>query len=310
MELSPRNLARALPWLAAVLVVEVIVSLTPSFTGSRINFSNCMQALVHVPYAALLLGFAIGIFVMNRGGPTRTSSQRLLYGGFAAVAATAITQFMDISFTRGISRHWLMLQGLGNLLLNVAAPGIWGAAEARQENLQDSRIPLLGRAFGFLAMAGLCLYFVADLALIIVEGPMEVWKGTPGLLVVSTFVLLAARGPLLWAAIESSRPTDDEARAISRSKGISSVMALWFGFNAASWFFTLVQYRLGASIAGYSDPTMGLWRIAAQMTLLVTVTILMSLALEKPEMAYMQRPKGPFFPEPPPPADNSPIDVP
>lgn len=302
MDLSPRALPRWLPWLAGVLVVEVILSLTPPFTGTRINFSNCLQALFHVPHAALLLGFAIAIPVMTRGGASRTSCQRLLWGGFAAIGATALAQFMDLSFYRSVSRHWLFLQGLANLLVNAAAPGLWGAALARKQNLQDGRLPRVARIFGLIALAGLTLYFVGDMAMIIVEGPVDAWKGTSGLLMMSTLVLLLARGSLLWAAIESCRAAFDEAVLLVRLGLIQGLMFGWLVGSGLAWFCRMVAHL--------SDARMLIWHMVVQATLLLTVTILTSLALEQPEMPLEPRPKGRFFPEPPPPSDNSPIDVP
>jgi hypothetical protein len=302
LDLSPRSLARLLPLLAAVLAIEVLVSLTPPFTGLDINFGSCLQALFHVPHAALLLGFAIAIPVMTRGGATRTACQRLLYGGFAAVAATALAQFMDIYFNPAVSRPWLVLQGLGNVLMNAAAPGLWGAAIARRQNLQDPRLPRVARIFGLTALAGLTLYFVCDLAKLIAEGPVDVWKGTTGMLLISTLTLLLARGSLLWASVESCRTSPDEAVTLSRSDLIQGLVFGWLIGSGLAWLCTLVV-RL-------SDEMMGIWHVVVQGTLLLTVTILVALALEQPEQALEPRPKGPLFPEPPPPADNSPIDVP
>lgn len=311
MDLSPRALARALPCLSAVLVIEVIVSLTPPFTGTRINFSNCMQALLHVPYAALLLGFAIAIPVMTRGGATRTACQRLLWGGFAAVGATALAQFMDLHFRPSVSRRWLLLLGLGNVLLNVSAPGLWGAATARKQNLQDPRIPRVARVFGMIGLAGLTLYFVCDLSVIIVEGPLVFWKDTPGMLLVSSMVLLLARGSLLWASIDSLRATpDDEASILARAGLVQGLMFGWLIGSSLAWICTTVQYALGRAAGVYADPLMAIWHMVVQGTLLLTVTILAALALEQPVLAHEARSKGPFFPEPPTPADNSPIDVP
>jgi hypothetical protein len=280
----------------------VIVSLTPFFTGSDLNFYNCLQALFHVPHAALLLGFAIAIPVMTRGGATRTSCQRLLYGGFAAVAATALAQFMDVFYSGSTSRPWLLLQGVGNVLMNAAAPAVWGLAMARRQNLQDDRLPRVARLSGLVALSGLTLYFVCDLAKIVVEGPAGAWEGTTPMLLVSTMIQLLARGSLIWASIESCRTPLDEASTLPRLDLTQGLMFGWLVGSGLGWACRMVLQL--------SDSRMLVWHMVVQTTLLLTVTLLVSLAAEQPVLALEVRPKGPFFPEPPPPADNSPIDVP
>ena len=59
-----------------------------------------------------------------------------LAGMLLAIAATALSRFVDLDVYSDASRVWLIFQALGSLLLGVATPGIWGVAIAREEGFR------------------------------------------------------------------------------------------------------------------------------------------------------------------------------
>jgi len=198
MHVEPRTLARALPWLAAVLGVEGIVALTPTFTGAEINGWTCMGALVHVPEIALLLGFALGVAVMTSGGATRIACQRLLYGGFASIAAVGVGRFVDVQIAGAASRIWLFLHVAATMLFAVAAPGLWGVALAREQDLSGARIPRVGRIFAAITFAAAGMVAVSELALLFQENPLAHLSWATLALLAASAALLAGRLLVLW----------------------------------------------------------------------------------------------------------------
>src|SRR4051812_47990645 len=133
MDLSPRSLSRALPWLGGILAFEALAALAYSFSHFEIYPHTCMQALVHVPQITLLLGFAGAVIWTTSGGVARISCQRLLYGAGASIAASALARFVDIDVSTLSPPGWLPFNALGSILTALAAPGLWGCALAREE---------------------------------------------------------------------------------------------------------------------------------------------------------------------------------
>jgi len=314
MDVSPRTLARTLPGLAAVLGVEGVVALTPTFTGSEINGWTCMGALVHVPEIALLLGFALGTAVLTSGGATRIACQRLLYGGFASIAAVGVGRFVDVGIAGAASRIWLFPHAVATVLFAAAAPGIWGVALAREQDLQSARIARVGRIFAAIAFAAAGLAAVSELSLLFREGLPPLSWATLGALAASA-ALLGGRLLVLWCAADAWRPAADlgglrdRARATQRRMIPASLLGL--GSAAMTCFFWRVEaHGVGGSV---SNAPMVLWHGVVQLTLTVQVAILLAVALEHETASFQPRKKGSSFPEsppPPPPQDLGPIDVP
>src|SRR5688572_18037751 len=129
MDFSPRALARHLPALAIALFVEVVLSLALSLTAPDQGFFSMFRTLVHLPHAAFLLVFAGFLWRSIADGPTRVACQRLLWGGFAAIAAVSLARFRDLDFyPTDVTLAWLFLNAAGGILMGIAAPGIWGAS--------------------------------------------------------------------------------------------------------------------------------------------------------------------------------------
>jgi len=310
MDRSPRHLAKAIPYLAAALGVESIVALTPPFTGDDFGIFTCLRALIHVPHIALLLGFMIGVLVMGTGGLSRIAAQRLLYGGFVCLAATALGRFVDMDVYTHAPRAWLFLQAGGSLFLSVAAPGIWGCAAAREEDLADQRTPRIARLFAGIVFGGFLSLLGSDLLLAAVDGPLTVLKSASSILGVSSLILLAGRGCLLWSAVDSWRPAADEGVVLDRIHRIQGLMIGWLGASSVSWVLSAFFCREESRGWAGANTLMLLWHAVVQATLSLLVAILVARALERPGAAFQPRPKGRFFPEAPPGGDTSPIDVP
>src|SRR5687767_561056 len=147
MDLSPRALSRWLVPLALLLVAEAAVSILFAFTLGNGGYWAMIRTFLHLPHVALLIGFGVAIKIMTSGGEFRAASQRLLWGGFVAIGATALTRFQDIYVWSDSSQAALVLQAVGSVLLGAAAPGIWGTAIASEADLENPRIASVGRAF-------------------------------------------------------------------------------------------------------------------------------------------------------------------
>jgi hypothetical protein len=314
MHVEPRTLARALPWLAAVLGVEGIVALTPTFTGTEISGWTCMGALVHVPEIALLLGFALGVAVMTSGGATRIACQRLLYGGFASLAAVGVGRFVDVDIDVGASRIWLFLHIAAAVLFAVAAPGLWGVALAREQDLSSDRITRVGRIFAGMTFAATGMVAVSELALLLQENPLRHLSWATLALLAASTSLLAGRLLVLWCAADTWRPAPDEGELRSRARAVQRRMIpsslLGLGSAVMTGFFWRTEAH---GVGGWTNRPMVLWHGFAQLTLTVLVAILLAIALEHETVSFEPRKKGSSFPEPPPPPppqDLGPIDVP
>lgn len=312
MDSSRRALGRWLPYLAVLLAVESIVALTPPFTGTSMGFHTCMGALIHVPEIAILLGLSLAVPIMTSGGPARISCQRLVYGSFLAMSATALGRFIDLDVLPTVPRIWLLLQALGSLLLAIGAPGIWGSAVAREEELASPRPTLAARLSAGVAFSGFALFLTADATLILWKGPTAILGRLSAAAIFSSLVLLAGRGILLWSSILSWRACPNEGVARDRARKIKSLMAYSVLATFGSSILTALFWNADAyDYAWARNRPMLVWHGFVQLTLTLLATILVAGALETPTIPFEPRKRGPVFPEPPPPAvDQGPIDVP
>jgi len=299
--------------MALVVGIEAIVALTPLFTGERFGFTTCLRALFHVPHIAFLLGFAIALPISTSGGATRIGCQRLLYGGYAAITVTALARFADLDVYSDASRPWLILQIVGNFLLAVAGPGLWGAALARRMECGSIFIRHISRLFANTAFVGLALLFGAESMLLLEEDPAKLLAHPPVALMWSSSLLLVGRGCLCWSAVDSWRESMDEPVVLARTRRILKLMPCWLVAASVSSVITAYFWHLETRGWGVNRGTTPLliWNGIVQVTLAVIVAILVAVALESPEKTFQPRPRGPVFPPPPPPStDNSPIDLP
>jgi hypothetical protein len=314
MDDGPRRFARALPWLAAILGVEGLVALGLVFSNGEYSHSTCFGALIHVPEAAVLLGFGLAVRIMTTGGPTRIACQRLLYGGFASIAVAAIARYVDVDVLMGTSIVWLFLHAGSTMLFAVAAAGLWGVALAREQDLSSERITRVGRIFAGGAFAGAGLFALSEVA-VLFRFP-RLWGRPAAMLGVmaATVVLLAGRALLLWCAWDLWKPASDEGVARDRARAVHKRMILASALALSSALFTGFFWGDEAPEFPYwvTNPPMILWYGFVQLTLTVLVTILLAIALENESLSYTPRMKGSRFPEPPPPppSDLGPIDVP
>jgi hypothetical protein len=311
MDRSPRRLAKAIPFLASALAAESILALTPPFTGRELGFGTCMGALIHVPQIAILLGLVIGVFVMGSRDVSRIASQRLLYGAAVALGATALARFVDLGVYSHVPMAWVFLQAAGSVLLAAAAPGLWGCAWAREEDLPSERIRRLARILACVSFGGLAAFVVSDLVMAVANGPVAILGEASLVTIVSSLFLLLGRGCLLWVSIDSWRPSPDEIVARERCMRSQRLMIGWLLSSGTSWTLTAFFWNEEAHGYGAGQNTlMLLWHGVVQATLSLLAAILVARAIERPGEAFQPRPKGRFFPEPPPPGDTSPIDVP
>ena len=270
-----------------------------------------MGALIHVPEIAILLGLSIAVPVMTSSGPARIPCQRLLYGAALALAATAVGRFIDVDFYTDAPIVWLFLEALGALLLALSGPGIWGSAIARQEDLASPRAPRVARVSAAMTFAGFLAFFIAEGAFVITRGPAALFEGASAAAFLPSAVLLAGRGLLLWASFESWRPCSDEGLARDRAGRIKlfmipSVLAGLLSSILSAFLWHVESHGFGHA----SNMPMLVWHGFVQGTLTILGTILVALSLETPVSAFEPLKKGPFFPQAPPSADSSPIDVP
>lgn len=312
MDLSPRALARWLPSLAFVLALEAATSLVLALTAPDFSLESLLRTLAQLPHVAVLIGLSIAIPVMTSGGATRQSCQRLLWGGFAAIAATALARFEDISFDWNASRAVLLLHGLGSFLLGAAGPGLWGTSLARQDDLQDARIAHYGRAFAITAGIGFGSYFVSEVLRLSREGPFHVMRDASLASVLFTGLLLASRLPLLLGAIEFLRTPADEIATRNQSRRVQILMLVWLIATSAAWIFSSFVGIFESARWAIGDTVMLIWHAVVQVTLTLIVTLLVALSQERPGISFDALPKRTRVPNlpPPPPGDRSPIDVP
>jgi hypothetical protein len=312
MDDGPRRFARALPWLAALLAVEAIVALVVVFSNGEIHHVTCFGALIHVPEAAVLLGFCLGVRIMTTVGPTRIACQRLLYGGFASIAVAAIARYVDVDVVMGTSIVWLFLHAAATMLFAVAAAGLWGVALARTQDLSSDRITRVGRIFAGVAFAAAGFFALSELA-VLFRFP-RLWGSPAAVLgmLVATAVLLAGRAFLLWCAWDLWKPPSDEGVARDRAHAVHKRMILASALALSSALCTGFFWGDEAPEFPYwvVNRPMILWYGFVQLTLTLLVTILLAIALENETLSYTPRVKGSRFPEPPPPSDLGPIDVP
>jgi hypothetical protein len=314
MDLRPRALARWLPSLAVILGIEGIVALVLLFMSFELYRWTCLGALAHVPQVALLLGFAIAVPVMTSGGPTRITCQRLLYGGYLCITATALGRFVDVTVTSEVDRPWLLLQAGASVLVSSAAPGIWGTALAWEEDLSSVRIARCARIAAGLSLTGFALYFVSELRVALLLGPVKMIPRESAALVLSSLILFAGRILLLWCSIDLWRRESEEAPIRDRARRIQRLMAASTAISWGSALFTIKFWDVESHGAGgwFQNEAMLLWNAFVHVTLTLLVAILVSLALENETLSYNPRKKGPVFPDPPPrpPEDLGPIDLP
>jgi hypothetical protein len=311
VDASPRALAQWLPYLAAALVALSIAALTPAFTGSDMDFHTCMGALVHVPEIAILLGLSIAVPGMTWAGAARIPCQRLLYGIALALGATALGRLVDVDIFTDTPRVWLFLEALGALLLAVGGPGIWGSAIAREVDPVSPRASRGGRMAAAVTFVGFLAFFIAEGAALLSQGPSAILDQTSLATVLPSLVRLVGRGCLLWATFDSWRPCADEPSARERARRIKILMVPWVFAALVSSILSAFFWR--SESLGYGHPNnvpMLIWHGCVQFILSILGAILLALALETPTRSYAPRKRGPLFPEPPPPADQSPIDVP
>jgi hypothetical protein len=312
MDSSPRALSKWLPYLAAALAMASIVAMTPPFTGDSIGLHNCMGALIHVPEIAILLGLSIAVPVMTSGGPARMPCQRLLYGTALALAATAVGRFVDVDVTSDAPMAWLFLEALGALLLALGGPGIWGSAVAREEDLASPQVPRVARVSAAVTFTGFLAFPIAKGAFLLSRGPAALFEGaSAAAAILPSIALLAGRGLLLWASVESWKPCLDEGLARERARRIKRLMIPSVLAGLLSSILSAFLWQAESHGYGHANNRpMLVWHGFVQFTLTILGAILVALALETPISAYEPRKKGPFFPQAPPAADSSPIDVP
>jgi len=311
MDHSPRALARWLPPLALALIVESAVSILLGFTARDTYYWSMFRTLLHIPHVALLIGFGVAVRIKIAGGDHRSASQRLLWGGFFALTVTALTRFQDIYVSSNSAWVALVLQAAGNVLLGCAGPGIWGTAIAREEDLQSPRIATVGHAFGIPAVAGFGAYLAAEILRLVFMGPPGLGGPSVGF-ALFTLLLLAGRGSLLASTLLFWHMPADEIAARARARKVQTLMLVWLAAGSAALVFSAIAGVFESQSVGVGNCLMLLWHAAVQATLTLIVVVLVALALEQPSLDYEPRRKRTVLTEPlpPPPIDNSPIDLP
>jgi hypothetical protein len=314
MDLSPKFLSRALPWLAGILAVEAVAALVYLFNHFDIYFHTCMQALIHVPQLTLLLGFAGAVIWMTSGGASRIPCQRLLYGAAASIASTALARFVDVDVSTDSPRGWLFLQALVAILTALALPGLWGCAFAREEDLSSTRITAAARISAGVTFASVVLLVAAEISAMAALGVVEIVHRASAIGALSSFVMVSGRGCLLWGAWDTWRPAADEIALRERAKRIHTMMLGALG--GSFWSAVISAFNWDAESHGFGSvwqrnvPIL-IWQGLAQLTLTLMATLLVAVALEAPERLSETKPQAPDFQPPPePPRDTSPIDVP
>jgi hypothetical protein len=314
MDLSPKSLSRALPWLGGILAIEALAALVYSFTHFHLYLHTCMQALIHVPQITLLLGFAGAVIWMTSGGAARIPSQRLLYGGGASIAATAFARFVDVDVSTDSPRGWLFFNALGSMLTAVAAPGLWGCALAREEDLCSTRITGAARISAKITYAAVVLLVASEIFAVAALGALEFVKRGTAIGALSSLVMTAGRGCLLLSAWETWRPAADEIVVRDRARRvrqlmIGSVMGSFWSSVISAFNWSAESHGFGG--VWYDNIPLLIWQGLVQLTLTLLTTILLAIALEAPERLSETKSKAPDFQPPPePPRDTSPIDVP
>jgi hypothetical protein len=312
MDRSPRALARWLPILALALIMESAVSIIFSFTVWNDGIFSMIRTFLHLPHVALLIGFGVAVRARTAGGEFRAASQRLLWGGFFAIAVTALTRFQDIYVWSNSAGVALVLQAAGNVLLGCAGPGIWGTAMAREEDLQSPRIATVGHAFRIPVVAGFGVYLAAEILRLVLLGPPGL-GGRPSVAFATfTLLLFAGRGSLLASTLLFWRMPADEIAARGRAREVQALMLVWLAASSAALVFSALVGVFESQSVGAGNCLMLLWHAAVQATLTLIVVILVALSLEQPSRDYEPRRKRNLLPSPLPPAptDNSPIDLP
>ncbi|MBI3854269.1 MAG: hypothetical protein HY293_01115 [Planctomycetes bacterium] len=310
MDTAPRALVRWLPLLALVLAAESLGSLLLRLTAPESSIGSMLRTMTHLPHLALLLGLAIALQLAASEGASRIACQRLLWGVFAAIAATALARYQDVYFWMSASWALLTLQGLGSILLGIAGPGLWGTAVARQEDLQYARIPRVGRLFAAAALVGFALYAPSEAARLAGQGLGALAAHASVSLVTFSLLLFASRITLLCCAISSWREAPDEESSLKQARRAQGLMIAWLAATAAGWILSSLLRVFEAPAIGIGDSVMLIWHAMVQVTLSLIGTLLVALSLERPSLPGEPRGKRALFPEPPPPGDNSPIDVP
>jgi hypothetical protein len=314
MDLSPKSLSRALPWLAGALAAEGIIALALTFKDFQLYFDTCMQVLIHVPQFTLLLGFAGAVIWMTSGGASRIPCQRLLYGAAASIASTALARFVDVDVSTDSPRGWLFLQALVAILTALALPGLWGCALAREEDLSSTRITAPARISAGGTFASVVLLVASEISAVAALGVVEIVKRATVIGALSSLVLTVGRGCLLWGAWETWRPAADEIVLHDRAKRVSLLMLcslMGFFWSAVISAFNWHAESHGFGTNWYFNVPILICQGLAQLTMSLIATILLAVALEAPERLSETKPQAPDFQPPPePPRDTSPIDVP
>lgn len=309
MDLSPKSLSRGLPWLAAALAVEGGVAVFLVFSDGSMGWS-CLQAMLHTPQIALILVFAGAVKVMTAGGAERIPCQRLQWGAFACITATALARYVDVTVDRGSPRGWLFFHAISSVLTAAAVPGLWGCALARKEDLGSERVATFGRLYARAAFAGMFALILAEGFAIAALGVRETLGSITLGAALSTVTLPPARVCLLCAAWDAWRPAPDEMELLRRAQRSGLYLPVSAAASMLASFVTGITWSAESHrLGGYADTTMLVWHGVVQMTLTLLSAILVARALEDPRLLHEETPP-PFAPEPERPRNTGPIDVP
>lgn len=310
MDLSPRSLSRALPWLAAALAIEGVFAIGIFYNSSGISGFTCMSAIIHVPQIAMLLVFAGAVKVMTAGGAERIPCQRLQWGAFACIIATAVARYVDVTVDIASPRGWLFFHAGSSALTALALPGLWGCALARLEDLGSERITGFARFYGRAAFAGMGCLLLAEGFAIAALGPIDMFKSVRWTDAVNTVLLLPTRVCLLLSAWDAWKPAVDEVDWRARAQRNLVYLPVAALASSAASILTGVTWYAESHHLGYiADSELLVWHGFVQLTLALMTAILVSRALEAPERLQAETPP-PFVPEPERPRDTGPIDVP
>jgi len=281
--IAPRELSRWLPWLGIGLSVQGLLGFGSWFLGSEVSRTT----FVDIPYLCWIVVFGIVVNRRTLEHPERDACRGLLYAGLVAVLGAAFDTFAAEYFGQyfhGLSTSWLFSQALGSLAVAVAAPGLLGAALARRVDPEGLRLPWVARASGITALVGFSFLFVSEVLRVLLYKGTIFNAATPhGSAVLFSIVLLGSRACLFVATLLSLPPAP--ADVVLRQTLIIRAMAAWALATVAS---VIVDCSFGFLCVGGSSYfwTVFLWRGMIELTLFVTVAILLALSFEKPGIGY------------------------
>lgn len=234
-------------WLRGLAVALVVESLVSASLRQFVGFRNPYDQPVLSLLGRVILPAALGAFtlVLHRkatGAPLLRLAALIGIGGMELCLSAGV-------ILQGYVRALGLLEIVGNLIIAVAAPALWGSALARLELPGDLPLQATGRKFAGLVQLAFVFRFV---------GRVQFWggfgsmgAGSEAFYAVWSLTQIADSVVLLWASIEAVRTTRDADAVRYRAGKIHRWMRIWIVVVVLSGFaMNAVQLVQGGETAG------------------------------------------------------------